>query len=104
MAMTAVTSFNTTAAKRLYGGRRRRNTIVMTLSFGATAVGLGILVLAQMPGQRVLDGVENSAFSNAVSSIEYREIVGEVDSHSFSIATEAAQIDVSELHGDSSST
>ena len=38
-------SINAPAAKNLYGGRRRRNAIVLTLSFAATAIGLGILAL-----------------------------------------------------------
>ena len=43
--MAEVASVNTAAAKSLYGGRRHRNTIVLTLSFAATAIGLGILAL-----------------------------------------------------------
>ena len=43
--MTAAASVNTAAAKGLYGRRRRRNTIVLALSFSATAIGLGILAL-----------------------------------------------------------
>jgi phosphate transport system permease protein len=35
----------TASASRLYGGRRRRNIIVLALSFAATAIGLGILAL-----------------------------------------------------------
>jgi phosphate transport system permease protein len=38
-------SVNAPATKNLYGGRRRRNAIVLALSFAATAIGLGILAL-----------------------------------------------------------
>src|SRR3546814_8011358 len=37
------------------------------------AVGLCILVLAQMPGQGELDSIENCALANAVPAVEYRE-------------------------------
>jgi phosphate transport system permease protein len=41
----SLASVPTTRTNPMYGGRRRRNGIVLALSFTATAIGLGILVL-----------------------------------------------------------
>src|SRR3546814_2867107 len=68
------------------------------------AVGLCILVLAQMPGQGELDSIENCALANAVPAVEYREVFGEIEPHPLPVSAETAQVHVGEFHGDSSST
>src|SRR3546814_11776042 len=68
------------------------------------AVGLCILVLAQMPGQGELDSIENCALANAVRAVEYREVFGEIEPHPLPVSAENAQGHVGEVHGDSAST
>src|SRR3546814_7180279 len=55
------------------------------------AVGLCILVLAQMPGQGELDSIENCALANAVPAVEYREVFGEIEPHPLPVSAETAR-------------
>src|SRR3546814_14975765 len=65
------------------------------------AVGLCILVLTQMPGNRELDSIENSALAHAVTAVAYSEVLGDIQPHPLPASAATAQVQVGTFHGDS---